>query len=469
MSIQLSDAIERAKLATDESGMLAPYTYNQLIDALPEEEKYPFTVALVELGIQTKWAAYSIRDRESLSQFMEGEPEPVEESKEDSVERFAARLAKAAQQFVQSPGGLWTPESWQEEEETPLDDEDLEEVTPDDFYEEVQNEDILEEFPDYSSPAYVGDIREILEEEGISVDKDGNVSFYQSVLPGIYTEQIPMKPMPLDLAYKRYYQSFSIAQKEQGRVKGILDAVSRMTPEMEDLLDTTDYLANVKFSPQSRDKLVQSIATNLGDLNQILTDPDWYKIQPVLDNLKTSLETYVQQFSAQEERAYAVLDALDRLKDLQENDPERFQEATGGYGALAAFRKLHQVQEPTDYQIEKQWEFYEGDLPYIEVDIGRGYIRYRVQEENPALRGEVLEEEVADWEEFFKDNFVRDVLNNPYYMRYCESVEVNITEGDSYEVVAEFFENIPGENYQSYDIEEEISRDIEGSFEGVYE
>lgn len=479
--IQFDDALERAKLATDESGFLAPYTYNQLIEALPEEEQYPFTMALVELGIKTKWASYSKEERKAVQDFIDGDEDPASGSSRGTVASFIDRLVKVAQQFVQGPGGLWTPQSWQDDEETELTDEDLEEVDPAD-YEEVADEDILEsgpldEFSDYNSSEYIDQIRNVLENAGISVDKNGNVSFYQSNIPGIYTEQIPMKPMPLDLAYQRYYQSFNTAQKEQERVKGLLDAVSRMTPEMGDLLETRDFLTTIKFSPKSKNKLVQSIASGLGSLNSILTDPDWYKIQPVLDELKGNLETYTQQFSAQEDTSYEVLDALDRLKDLQENDPARFQEAVGGYGALAAFRRLHQVDYDYDYEPSERWiknkqdEYLGGweEKPYIVVDISRDYIREHVMAENPALGGEMLEEEVDEWISFFTDNFFRDVLDNPYYMKFCDDLKVNITEGEGFEVQVDFFDLVPGENFDNEDIEAEISWAIEGSFDGVYE
>lgn len=491
MTLQFSDALERAKLATDESGMLAPYTYNQLMEALPEEEKYPFTMALVELGIQTKWASFSKREQQDLRRFIDDES--PEESELTAVASFAERLVKVAQQFVQSPGGLWMPSSLQEDE---TDTDEVEDVI--DEYEvadeDIVGEEFIDEFSDYNDPGYVEGIRDVLEEEGISVDSEGNVSFYQANIPGIYTEQIPMTPMPLDLAYKRYYQSFSTAQKEQERVKGVLDAVSRMTPEMGDLLNTRDLLAEVKFSPKSKNKLVQSIAVGLNDLNQILVDPDWYKIQPMLDSLKSNLEIYVQQYMSQEENSYKVLDALDRLKDLQENDPERFSEAVGGYGALAAFRRMSQKYYPYNYnQLVKvlpeegrypyyseeegpdirssdKWDqFYEGDQPYIKIEIGEDYIKNRVRQENPAIQGVMLEEEVSEWMDFFKKYFMNISLDNPSYMEFCDDFEVTMVPGDKVEVFAEFFEYVPGENFDSYDISNEIADGIDLSFEGVYE
>lgn len=467
MPIQLGDAIERAKLSTDESGMLAPYTYNQLIEALPEEEQYPFTMALVELGIQTKWAAFSKSEQAEMQEFLEDNPE---EPEVQVVASFADRLAKAAQTFTQSPGGLWTPESWQEEEEYELADEDLEPV--DEEYEEVAAEDIieetqLEEFSTYESDEYVQQIRDVLEREGIAIDADGNVSFYQANLPGIYTEQIPMKPMPLDLAYQKYYQSFTAAEKEQGKVKTLLDAVSRMTPEMNDLLETTDFLAAMKFSPKSKNKMVQTIATGLEGLNQILTDPDWHKIQPLLDELKGNLETYTQGYATQQDNSYEVLDALDRLKDLQQNDPEKFSEAVGGYGALAAFRKRQQL-----------------DLPHIHVTIGTDYIRQRAQEENPALRGEMLEEEAQEWSDYFIKDFAVDHIPgsdthayltehhilSPYRADYDEVLTILVEPGQGLTIDADNFQNLPGfGESDNAVVEEEVSALVERAFEGAYE
>jgi hypothetical protein len=52
--ITLQDAIERAKLAADESGILSSYMYDELLHQLGVDEQYAFTMALVDLGIQTK-------------------------------------------------------------------------------------------------------------------------------------------------------------------------------------------------------------------------------------------------------------------------------------------------------------------------------------------------------------------------------------------------------------------------------
>ena len=52
--ITLNDAFERARLASDDSGMLSSVTYDMICQQLSDAEKYAFTVGLVDLGIQTR-------------------------------------------------------------------------------------------------------------------------------------------------------------------------------------------------------------------------------------------------------------------------------------------------------------------------------------------------------------------------------------------------------------------------------
>lgn len=52
--ISLQDAIERAKLMADDGGILKQNSYNLLINDIREEDRYPFTMSLVENGLMVR-------------------------------------------------------------------------------------------------------------------------------------------------------------------------------------------------------------------------------------------------------------------------------------------------------------------------------------------------------------------------------------------------------------------------------
>ncbi len=106
--LDLTEALERASLMSDDSLLLSEQSYELLVDKINEEDLYPFTMGLLERGIIVKHATAT-----------------TDASVED-------KLVKAAQSYKQSPGGLWVPDSM-EDEEYDVQDEDLEEVENDDY------------------------------------------------------------------------------------------------------------------------------------------------------------------------------------------------------------------------------------------------------------------------------------------------------------------------------------------------
>lgn len=69
--INLQDAIERAKLASDNDGLLSSYTYEQIVQELEEADRHAFTMALVDLGINTRRGSKS--NFEHISKVIYGE------------------------------------------------------------------------------------------------------------------------------------------------------------------------------------------------------------------------------------------------------------------------------------------------------------------------------------------------------------------------------------------------------------
>jgi hypothetical protein len=55
--ITLQEAIESAKVASNEDGIISQYLYNQIVSSLDDKDRYAFTMALVDLGINTRYAS----------------------------------------------------------------------------------------------------------------------------------------------------------------------------------------------------------------------------------------------------------------------------------------------------------------------------------------------------------------------------------------------------------------------------
>ena len=117
--IELQDAIERAKLAADSGSMLASYTYDRIVEQLDQADIHAFTMALVDLGIHAKYG--SLDDESHMAHVLAmGNEDTAESTSDNRRVSIVEEFVKAAQQFVQSPGGLWTPDTWQAEEEAPV-------------------------------------------------------------------------------------------------------------------------------------------------------------------------------------------------------------------------------------------------------------------------------------------------------------------------------------------------------------
>jgi hypothetical protein len=359
--ISLSDAIERAKLAADNSGLLSAYTYDQLVDQLDFSDKHSFTMGLVDLGIVTKHGSYE--GEEHIASVLDHDYRDEDEYDEKAVERQSSiieEFVKVAQQFVQSPGGLWTPSSWDEDET----DEDAAEFdsyldAPVDDFKSVQTHDDMPERE--FDIEQIEQLQEVLEKNGISVDKDGNVKQFKSNMPGIYVKEIPLKPIPLDQAIERFTGEAEAVQKEQERVKGLQDILASLNRDFvgigsasQDLLkkfdDSMVNLEKFRYSEQSKDENVRSIAQGLGSVRKYLTESTeplddlqhgLKEYSDTIQGLQGRLDNYYQSQYEKTDAKFEVVDALGRLKEMMEKDPESFNKAVSGLGGISAsFREV---------------------------------------------------------------------------------------------------------------------------------
>jgi len=307
----LDEALERARLLADDSLYLNEQSYELLVDKIDEEDLYPFTMGLVERGIVVKNATQ--RTAQSVEE----------------------KLVKAAQSFTQqTPAGLWVPENY----------EDLD-GDPDEPPEDSDYESFLESTPfvwPHDNPEVdISSLRDTLENAGIRITPEGTVEMYQAHIPGIYTDKLPQGPLPLDIAVKYFDQLLDSTDIEQGKLDGLLDLLTRLDNQTGGLQQSISELDAYKFSPASRSESSQAISGGLDELRRLISEGNWNGAQRATESLVGTVEDYAGDRYGAYDESLAVLDALDRLADLQAEDPATYQKAIEGLGGmpLAAARR----------------------------------------------------------------------------------------------------------------------------------
>lgn len=393
--IDLKDALERAKLAADEDGLISQYFYNQLANSLDDDDLHTFVVSLVDLGIKTK-----VSSREGID--MVSACLETEERGRDILEEFV----KAAQQYVQSPGGVWMPEEYvKREDPRPYSKEEL----PVDLPEDLPEDKYIDEQSDDSSYD-VEYFRDILENAGLAIDKDGMVSQYKSAIPGVYNKQVPVKPMPLSQAINLFYRASDISNTERERIRELQDVLSVLNSDFsslnQDISDlatkftkSLESLDKAKYSVKSPNKEIQSIAKDLqsvreylenyGDSVQSLTfGLDQYS--DVIKTLQKRLDPYSQNQVDKFDKDITTAIALETLQDIQNNDPDRFKRIVDGLGGVSAkfsaFNLLKEYSEPNQ----------EGPgVGQAILEIGETYISSIFEDLSPGF-GDILRDAFVD-------------------------------------------------------------------------
>lgn len=297
----------------DDSLHLKEQSYELLIDKLAEEDLYPFTMGLVERGVMVRHSSQKMSD-----------------------ETVTAKLVKAAQSYKQSPGGVWTPDTWDDEQE--LGDEDLEEVQDGDYESYLDSTPFTWPSNQQETTPYTGTdidtLKATLENAGLRVTPEGTVEMYSSSIPGIYTDKLPQGPLPLDIAVKYFDQMLDAGDNEQSRLNGLLDVLTRLNTQTSEIEASIEELNNYNYSAASRSESSQAIANGLQEVRGLLAEGNWTAAQRVLGDLKGSIDEYLGERLGVYDENLEVVDALDQLADLQEADPEGYQYAIEGMGGM---------------------------------------------------------------------------------------------------------------------------------------
>lgn len=338
MSITLSDAIGRAELISEEEGHLKQESYNMLIRSLSKEDVYPFTMAMVErdIGVRTGSNNTNIEImKEIISE--DKNMEDTTESKNDIFNKFST----VAQRFVQKEdGGLWVPEEY----DIPYEEEDPQLSLELDDTEEITEEDIEEEWTieEYEELQDVRDIQEKLELSGVSINPDGTVSFYKSNIPGLYTDRNPMKPMSLEKAFQYFERSMSSVDREQTKVNNLLNILSKLDSQVYDMEFTLEELDKFKYDSSSRSRDIQDISLSLEEVKEFINEGDWNGSQRALNELKSMLDIYTESQRNKYEGSISILETLNNLMDIQEHEPEKFEQISKGLGSLPRAARINE-------------------------------------------------------------------------------------------------------------------------------
>ena len=353
--IDLVDALQRAELMSDDSLLLSEQSYELLVDKINEEDLYPFTIGLVERGIIVKHATAT-----------------TDASVED-------KLVKAAQ-YKQSPGGIWMPDSM-EDEEYDVQDEDIEEVENDDYESYLESSPFVFPNDQQATQPYTGEdiesLRETLENAGLRITPEGTVEMFSANIPGIYTDKLPQGPLPLDIAVKYFDQLLDSSDVEQNKLSGLLDLVTRLSNQTSEIEASIEELDNYNYSAASRSESSQAIAAGLQEVRGLLAEGNWTAAQRVLSDLQGTVDAYTGERDSAYDEKLSVVDALDRLADLQEADPQGYAQAIEGLGGmpLAAKRKAYDLpKNEEDYEGGPDWRTDAEDAGFT---LSEGYM-YRV-------------------------------------------------------------------------------------------
>jgi len=332
--IDLTEAFERATLMCSDSLQLSEASYELLVDQLSTENLYSFTIGLVERGIQVRHASQQITN-----------------------ESVTAKLVKAAQSYSQSPGGVWMPDS---DDEYEVEDEDLEEVQDGEYESFLESSPFVYPNDQQATQPYTGtdveELKAVLENAGLRITPEGTVEMYSANIPGIYTDKLPQGPLPLDIAVKYFDQLLDSSDNEQGRLDGLLDLLTRLNSQTSEIEASIEDLNNYSYSSASRSESSQAIANGLQEVRGLLAEGNWTAAQRVLGDLRGSIDEHAGERLDVYDENLAVVDALDKLADLQEADPQGYQQAIEGLGGmpLAAQRV---ADEDRDWQAAESMDF----------------------------------------------------------------------------------------------------------------
>jgi len=270
---------------------------------------------------------------------------------------------KKAQTFKQAPSGMWVPDTWGGSEGV------SDEVPSEAFYGYKTDEDVVDSslYDLYDLERHKG----VLEDAGIKIDRNGMVTFYQTNIPGVYKDQIPMKPVPMDKALALLESNSKMVEQEQGRVKSLQDVLSRLNGEfsgldssVQDVIsnfdDVLSLLEQFKYSEKSMNQDISAIASGLTTIRNFLSEsgPELEDFAyglgqhtDVITDMQSKLDWYYQSQYEKGSGKQGVVEAMEVFMDVYQNDPETFSRLVTDMGGIAAsFKRAFFVQKMSTFK-----------------------------------------------------------------------------------------------------------------------
>lgn len=308
--ISLTDAIERAKLMAPE-GQLPQASYNLLVDSLDEADRYAFTMALVDRGICTRTGKADTA-REAFVKAAQGVMAP-------------RQLSPRSPRFSPDEFESYFPNmSWSDEDDEELDlafEPEVPEAPEPPQEAPLATPEVPEEVGDVSGD--VGAIRAVLEKAGISVTPEGKVHFYQSNVPGVYTQKLPQS-LDLDLVVKFYNQILNSLDKEQAKAESAVVLLKSLDP------GSVGKLRELNYSDKTRLEDVRNLALGLQGVISSLEN----KRVPKVDDLVGQFDKYLEKLTAKYDATLEVVDAISKLSDLRAMEPQKYDMIIQGLGGV---------------------------------------------------------------------------------------------------------------------------------------
>ena len=336
MSLSLQEAIERAELMATQNGELKQDSYNLLLHQLDDVDAYPFTIALVERGLSVRTGS---KEQDKFREIVYGTENERGVELDKAEEKVAEAARKFAQQYRQTPGGLYMPETYFEEPEQEDDTVDLGE---DDTFELVDSD-----IQFIGEPEDVTELQEKLETLGISIDQDGNAIFYKSNIPGLYKDQTKDKPISLDSAWNKYNTYIQGIDMDQSKVNGLLETLSGINVAIDRLEKFKTSPLTKTYDPNSKNSDVAQIGDYLLEVQSSIVEGDFEGAKDQIRSVQGLLEQRTDTKRQDYEKYVEALEVLDELIDMRDYDPEAFAQITQNLGGVSYPEKKKEAPKQT--------------------------------------------------------------------------------------------------------------------------
>ncbi len=375
--LDLTEAIERAKLLADDSGLLSQESYDLLTSKIDDTDLYPFTMAIVNLGIRPRTGR------------------KVEADAEASVRRFLGQA---------------------------VEDEPVADTSDYDAIPGILEGAGIAISRDGKVSFYKSNIPGIYKQKlPQSLPLSTAVRLWEQQLEIADSERSRIQPLQDALARLRQQVSQRLKTKNQ--------------PTINVINTTLSDLENYGFDSRSQSQTTKDISYGIEQVFDMVMSSNWIQAIPTIDSIQETLEAYGEQQIDNYEQNLYVWDALDKLEQLQASDPELFASLVQGLGGVSA--KLCAALRAQDFS--QYADSYNGPEQILKFYITFGTLRELVDRYAREAGVEDLAEGIVDlvvgggWLDTELENALRKAYNYhmPISIVYTNDTDEGIIETES--------------------------------------